>query len=67
MANVRGRSWAAVRQSPTQWQMARASAMLPGAERREAAAVLGMEGESNGRRPEPGTAPVRGRHGASQT
>ena len=52
-----------MRQSPTQWQMARASAMLPGAERREAAAVLGMEEESNGRRPETGTVPVRGRSG----
>jgi len=50
-----------VRQSPAQWQMARASAMLPGAERREAAAVLGMEHEIHGRRPEQGTAPVRGR------
>jgi hypothetical protein len=56
-----------VRLSPAQWQMARASVMLPGADRREASAVLGMEGEKSGRRPEPGTAPVRGRHGASQT
>jgi len=53
-----------VRQSPAQWQMARASAMLPGADRREAAAALGMDGEIHGRRPEIRTIPVRGRGGA---
>ncbi|AGA58607.1 MULTISPECIES: hypothetical protein [Thermobacillus] len=55
-----------MRQSPTQWQMARASAMLPGAERREAAAVLGQEDGIHGRHPDIRTAPVRGRSGAAE-
>lgn len=54
-----------MRQSPAQWRMARASAMLPGADRREAAAVLGAEREIHGKRPELESAPVQVRGGAA--
>jgi hypothetical protein len=43
--------------------MARASVMLPGADRREAVAALGMEDEIHGRRPDIRMSPVRGRSG----
>ncbi|OUM96055.1 MAG: hypothetical protein A9Z00_06835 [Thermobacillus sp. ZCTH02-B1] len=53
-----------MRQSPAQWRTARASVLLPGADRREAAAALATDGEIHGRRPEREAVPVRGRSGA---